>query len=276
MAQSLAFSLTVETADYPIAVTGYNQDVVVENDAVGGNTPLYATVFDPENATLMPAASFCFYQSGLAATNLTGGMAAEGLPQSGLFTSRVDNKTTFQFGPYDGSNVLYLTSSQTTGTLTLNTPAAYKSLSVLAASAEGGGNGSLVIHFADNSASTAIAFNASNYFTTNSTPSAAAITQFGIEETGDYNEFYVFEYPYYYPNLYQTSINLQALGLHTKPITSVTFTMPAGANAATATGVFALSGAESPFPVITTQPQSVVTTAGGNATLSVGVTGGGH
>ena len=47
VAQQLQFSLSVETADYPIAVTGYNLDVVVENTAVGGNTYNYADTFDP-------------------------------------------------------------------------------------------------------------------------------------------------------------------------------------------------------------------------------------
>jgi hypothetical protein len=49
--------------------------------------------------------------------------------------------------------------------------------------------------------------------------------------------------------------------------------MPAGASPGTVTGIFALSGTESPFPVITSQPQSAAAASGGNVTLSVGVTG---
>jgi hypothetical protein len=262
-AQQLQFSLTVGTADYPIAVTGFNLDVVVENTAVGGNTYNYADTFDPVYPFLEPPGPACFYEAGLVAADLFGGTAVLGLPQSGLFTSLVDKATTFQFGPYAGSNVLYMTSASNSASLTLNTPAPYKSLSVLAASAQGGGNGALVIHFEDGSASSAIAFNAANYFTTNTPGSGAAITNFGIlaATPGNFNEFDSLDYYYYYPTLYQTSINLKSLGLNTKPISSVTFTMPGGAGttASTVTGVFALSGTESP---LTNSPVSFVTSPG--------------
>jgi hypothetical protein len=259
-AQGLSFSLTVATADYPIAVTGFNLDVVVENTAVGGNTVNYADTFDPDPSFFSPSYPVCFYEAGLTAINYLGG-TAPGLPPSGLFTSLVDNATTFQFGPYNSSNVLYLTSASNSASLTFNTPMAYKSLSVLAASAQGGGNGTLVIHFADGSASSAISFNATNYLTTNIPSAGAAITNFGLLITGYYNEFGNVDDNYYFPTLYQTSINLQSLGLNTKPVNSVTFTMPGGAGASTntVTGVFALSGTASP---LTNSPVSFVTSAG--------------
>ena len=73
----MQFTLTVEHADYPISVSGYNQDVVVESDAIGGNTTLYATAFDPGNP-LFNEDALCFYENGLVATNFEGGLAAEG------------------------------------------------------------------------------------------------------------------------------------------------------------------------------------------------------
>ncbi len=263
LTQSLSFSLTIATADYPIAVTGFNLDVVVENTAVGGNTYNYADVFDPACAFLITPVPVCFYESGLVAVNIVGGEAPSvlGLPPSGLFTSLVDHATTFQFAPYDNSNVLYLTSTSNSASLTLNTPAAYKSLSVLAASALGGGNGTLVLHFADGSASSAIPFNAPDYVTTNTPGPGAAITNFGLLGTGAYNEFGSIDNNTFYPAFYHTSINLQSLGLQTKQISSVAFTMPngAGTTASTVTGVFALSGTESP---LTNSPVSFVTSAG--------------
>jgi hypothetical protein len=259
LAQQLQFSLSVKTADYPIAVTGFNLDVVVENTAVGGNTVNYADTFDPDCSFFSPSGPVCFYEAGLVAANLFGGTAVLGLPQSGLFTNEFDHATTFQFGPYAGSNVLYLTSVSNSASLALNSPAAYRSLSVLAASAQGGGNGTLVIHFADGSASSAISFNAANYLTTNTPSAGAAITNFGLLITGDYNEFGSVDNNTFFPTLYQTSINLQSLGLNTKPVNSVTFTMPGGANTNTVTGVFALSGTESP---LTNSPVSFVTGAG--------------
>src|SRR5208337_4106733 len=110
-----------------------------------------------------------------------------------------------------------------------------------------------VLHFADGSASSSISFNASNYWITSSPGSGAALTRFGVLASGDYNEFNVVESSGMYPVLYQSSINLQSLGLHTKSINSVTFTMPSGLSANAVTGVFALSGTQSAFPIIASQ-----------------------
>jgi hypothetical protein len=278
LAQQLQFSLTVAKADYPIAVTGFNMDMVVENNAVGGNTYNYADAFDP--ASVFTGGPTCFYESGLVAINGYGGSAVLGLPPSGLFTNQFDHATTFQFGPYAGSNVLYLTSASNSASLTLTTPAAYESLSVLAGSAQGGGNGSLVIHFADGSASSAIAFNAANYMTTNTAGAGAAITNFGLLITGDQNEYESVDQPdtpgyyFFFPSLYQTSINLKSLSLNTKPIDSVTFTMPSGAGTTTSTvtGVFALSGTESPqsnTPVAFVTTRGSLTLSGGKFTMEL-------
>ena len=66
---------------------------------------------------------------------LSGG--TRGLPASRSFTSLVDGTTVFQFQPYTANNVLQLSaSSGSFGTLTLTTPAAYSSLSLLAAAAK--------------------------------------------------------------------------------------------------------------------------------------------
>ena len=267
LAQQLQFSLIVATADYPIAVTGFNLDVVVENAAVGGNTYNYADTFDP--ASVFTSLSYLLLRSRDWSPAIGyGGAAVLGLPPSGLLTNEFDHATTFQFAPYDSSNVLYLTSASNSASLALNTPVAYKSLSVLAASAQGGGNGTLVIHFADGTASSAIPFNAANYMTTNTAGSGAAITNFGILEwAGRSISITVLiraihlASTYCFPSLYQTSINLQSLGLNAKPIISVTFTMPSGAGttSSTVTGVFALSGTESP---LTNSPVAFVTNAG--------------
>ncbi|MGA3181211.1 MAG: C10 family peptidase [Verrucomicrobiota bacterium] len=276
LAQSLQFSLAVESADYPIAITGYSDDVVVENTATGGNSLLYADTFDSNNADFSSPASFCFYQKGLVAVNFGSNdvPAVEGLPQSGFFTSAADEVTTFQLGPYAGYNILALGSGTPSGTLTLSSPLAYKSLSVLAATAEGGGTGALVLNFSDGTSSSAISFNATNYYTTNSPGSGAAISRFGVLETGNWNEYYVFEHTKLFPTLYQTSVNLESLGLHAKPINSITFTMPGGLATNAVTGVFALSGTQSPYPIITSQPQSLSIGVGGDAALSIGVSGG--
>jgi uncharacterized repeat protein (TIGR02543 family) len=277
LAQQLPFSLSVKTADYPIAVTGYNMDVVVENAAVGGSTVNYADTFDPAcSFFLSNSIPVCFYEAGLAVTNiLIGGVVVPGLPPGGLFTNEFDNVTTFQFGPYDSGNVLYLTSSAPSNSLTLSTPAACKSLSVLAASAQGGGNGTLVLHFADGTTSSAIPFNATNYLTTNSPSPGWAITNFGLLATGSYNEFGTVNSDTFFPTLYQTSINLQSNGYDASLITSVTFTMPASTNAGTVTGIFALSGTEAPYNYVLTASVSPTNggTVGGGGTFQEGSSG---
>ena len=275
LAQSLQFSLTVKTADYPIAVSGYNDDVVVENTAVGGNTAPYADTFDLTNSYFSPP-TMCFYQQGLPAINVASNNvpSVQGLPQSGFFTSAVDGATTFQLGPYAGYNVLALSSGNTSGTLSLAAPLPYKSLAVLAATAEGGGNGTLVLNFMDGTSSSPISFNATNYFTVTTPSSGAALSRFGIIFSASFNQYNVWEAAKHYPTLYQTSINLASLGLHTKPVNSITFTMPGGLSTNAVTGVFALSGTQSPYPMITSQPQSVSIGVGNNTTFSVGVSGG--
>jgi hypothetical protein len=247
-AQQLTFSLSVETADYPIAVTGYNLDVVVESAAVGGNTYNFAVPFDPEYPSAGPG-PVCFYEAGLAAYDLfSDDPAVLGLSPGGVFTSEYDHATTFQFGPYAGSNVLYLTSGAVSGSLAFDTPAAYQSLSVLAASAQGGGTGTLVIHFAGGATSSNIDFSAPNYMVTGASGPGAAITNFGLLETGNYNEYGTLDEEgtdSVYPTLYQTSINLKSLGLETNIIDSVTFTISTnvvGFTPGTVTGIFALSG----------------------------------
>lgn len=218
--------------DSPIAVTGFNRDVVVERTASGSDTAPYASPFDAAN-------NYAFYEAGLSATNFSGGNGkAEGLPQNRVFISIQDQVTTFQLQPYDANNVLYLSRTSPTGTLTLPAPAGYNSLEVLATSANGGGAGSLVIQFADGSTRLPIGFNASDWYNN----SGAALTHFGRIYTGYYASFYTDDPADNNPNLYQTTINLAAQGLNTKPIASLRFTMPPGTAGNTATAIFAVSG----------------------------------
>src|SRR6516225_9129968 len=113
--------LLLQAADSPIAANGWNRDVIVENSASAPYSS-YALPFDVPN-------NYGFYQAGLS----TG---TRGLPVGGSFTSLLDGTTVFQFQPYTGNNVLQLSASTSSfGTLSLGTPGAYSSLSVLAAAA---------------------------------------------------------------------------------------------------------------------------------------------
>jgi len=105
-------------------------------------------------------------------------------------------------------------SNSSSGSLTLATPGLYSSLSILAAAANSGASqGNLVIHFADLSVSPTLQFNNSDWFFQ---PNPAMqgfgrlqLTSVTPEDNGAS-----------YPELYQTTLNLAALGLNTKPILS--------------------------------------------------------
>ncbi|MDB6065165.1 MAG: hypothetical protein JWR26_1373 [Pedosphaera sp.] len=233
--QSRSFELVVSGSNAPIAMTGYNAAVLATNTATSGAPG--ATAFDIPN-------NYCFYQAGL---NTSG----RGLPPDGVFTSQWDTNSVFQFQPYGTTNALVLGYTYpASATLTLATPQAYNSLAILACSANaGGGIGTFVLNYTNGTHSQVFNFNAQDWF---STTNNAAIQAFGrlklgatinTEDNGAIN-----------PNMYQTTLNLAALGLN-QMISSITFTKPATSGAQQSVGIFAVSGVVAyRQPVITQQP----------------------
>ena len=220
-------ALLLRAADSPIGANGWNRDVVAENTA----SPPYSSVAQPFDVPN----NYGFYQAGLP----TG---TRGLPAGGIFTSLVDGTTVFKFQPYTANNVLQHSASATSiGTLTLSAPAAYSSISVLAAAANSGASqGNLVIHFADSSVSPTLQFNNSDWFF-QPNPALMGYGRLDLgstsaEDNGDS-----------FPELYQTTINLAGLGLASKPIVSIDF-IDLSSDPRESTGVFALSGTLVPEP----------------------------
>jgi hypothetical protein len=219
--------LLLQAADSPIGATGWNRDVVAESTA----TVPYSSAAQPFDVPN----NYGFYQAGLS-----GG--TRGLPAGGGFTSLVDGATQFHFQPYTANNVLQLSASSSSfGTLTFSTPAAYSSLSILAAAANSGtSQGNLVIHFADATVSPTLQFNNSDWFF-QPNPAIMGFGRLNLGGTGPEDNGDSF------PELYQTTLNLAALGLAGKPIVSIDF-IDLASDPRESTAVFALSGTLVPEP----------------------------
>ncbi len=204
----------------PVAVTGWNRDVVVEQAAAGPPFTAYASEVSPGEGS-------AFYQTGLPTY-------AWGMPPSGQFISFVGDHTLFTFQPYTNKNALVLSSETglTNGTLTLVTPATYASLAVLAHSCNGTAQtAGLRLNFSDGTTAS------TTYFTPDWMNGSSGVAWFGpghlnltngIDSDGLEN-----------PRFYQTTINVAALlGGTNKPLSSITFF----AAAASATAIYAVSG----------------------------------
>jgi hypothetical protein len=240
------FTLNTAVANWPVALSGFNAAVLASNNA-SASAP-GATALDIPN-------DYCFYQQGLS-----GG--SRGLPWTGVFLSQCDSSTAFQLGPYGADDALVLGDTYAaSGTLRLVAPESFGSLCILAASANGGGQGKFVLNFTDGTRSPAIAFNAQDWFYT---VTNVAIQGFGrlrlgtgwsVEDNGDAN-----------PNLYETSVNLAALGL-AKSVASITFTNPAGAGSTETTAILAVSGLSGSLPLL--PPGGLAAIPGTNATAQL-------
>ena len=242
-------TVTVSTVMTPVAVTGFNRDIVVENMANGPPYNAYAQEYNPGEGT-------CYYQAGLPGTSL-------GLPASGAITSVIDG-TLFQLQPYTTSNALVMSSETETnsGTLTLAVPAQYSEISILANSANAtpSSTGALTIQFADGT-SFVTNYNAFDWFF-NSGFAIQGVDRLNLSggTSGSTTD----------PRLYQTTIDLDgALGVSNRPIAALTFGEAPDVNA---TAVYAVSGLLDPQTnvftpaILTNLPVTALQSAG--ATLN--------
>jgi hypothetical protein len=228
----------------PIAVTGFNRDVVTD-----ANTSVrYADSVDIGTAA--------WFESGAVDNN--GTAHPDGLP-AGLLTSAFTNPltgghTAFQLQPFSSNNALLMQyPSSNSGTLTFTTPSRYQTLSLLAAgyNAASNGVGTVVINFTDGTHSQPLNYIASDWgFGTTNIAIDGRGRNFNRGSDGkafNYNQPVPFK-------LYETDLDLNALGLSALPISSLTFTggtisdQPGVPNHGPLTTIFAVSGTSVPEP----------------------------
>jgi hypothetical protein len=203
-------------ASMPVALSGWNEYVIVSPDF-----PYVSESFDDFG--------YCWFESGFNNN-------PDGLPASGSFTSAANPGVIFQFQSYLDNNVLRLDAAVegTSGILTLATPAAYKSLSILASCGDGSGPGRLALNFVDGTASPPLSFAAYDWFTNSPALAIAGLGRVYFDGTQwDYENggagFGMFE----------TDFDLAGLGLAGKKIAGISF---AKSPTPQVTGVFAVSG----------------------------------
>lgn len=217
--------LAVTAAPVSVPVSGWNADVVLENQPVRS-----ATYFDMGTAV--------WFESGL-------GNRPAGLPANRRLPSLLTAGLSFELQPYGQANVLQLVQTNATNSLVLIQPAAYAKLYVLAVSGNGGGNGALTIHYTDGTQSGPISFLAPDWWdgTKDPAPRRPAAKGFG-RSLGSGPEL---KYQLISPghSLHQTDIDLAGGPNAGKLIARIEFAKAQGPTP-WATLVFALSGEPMP------------------------------
>lgn len=216
----------------PIAATGWNRDIIVDASA--------STPFDDDALAFDVPNSWAYYERGLAGS-------AKGLPQGGDFVSVADGTTRVQLQPYDASNVLFMDGMQSTGTLTLSPEAqkAYDLLAVFAASSHASSDsiGPLTITFADGTTTDGLTYKGYDWFFVVSNNGVNDLGRVRLTN-GDFEDGSSGN-----PRVYQTTLDLAALGLNSKAIERLTFGRANGSNSSRTTAIFAISGAATSIAV---------------------------
>jgi hypothetical protein len=214
----------------PLALTGWNADVVYENAS-----PTSATSFDLLNQRQPDSPVSAWFESGLDGH-------ADGLPSSRKIISSAGTNVVFELQPYNTNNVLLLSNAKLTGKLVLREPVAYQALFILAAAGGGDAAVTLQLQFSDGKDSDAISCPVPDWFT--AAESKLTKNQ-AIAGLGRSNGKQGFEYEEHGDDafgLYQVGIDLKKLGYEGKTIQSMTFKKGTGGNTA---GVFAITGEQS-------------------------------
>jgi gliding motility-associated-like protein len=135
----LVFVITANAQHVPIAVTGFNEDVIAEGT---GNSALTTTTREMDAFT---PSNFVMCTQQFANANGFTPSGTYGLPDNGAFSS---GGRSYQLGNYSTNNALYLLTTEA-GLLTLTTPTNFSSISIVGVGTEGVATISIVFNFSD-------------------------------------------------------------------------------------------------------------------------------
>ncbi len=229
-ANGCSTSPIITTQIKPIALTGFNQDVIAN-----GTGAANASTTQP-----LDDHSYVFYANGYSNGTTTG---TGGLPASGSFTSAQSASRTYQLASYTGNNSLILTTTPTTygsansGTLSFTSPfqSPYATLYVVGTTGNGTGTLNYTVNYADATTSTgSISF--PDWFLASSTSSSiralGSIDRISWASPGTFDNSTSF-------NLFEAPISISA-GNQSKVISSVNFVWASSGTARV--NVFAVTG----------------------------------
>jgi hypothetical protein len=216
----------------PIEVSGWNEDVILEDSAL----PMATAPFG--SPAIQSNEGSYWFEAGLNGHS-------DGLSALGYFTSVINTNVLFEFQSYTEDNaLLLLRDTNTTAaveSLRLVTPAPYKSISVLAASVDGGG-ARFSLRFEDGTIVSNVPLRALDWRLTETTIEALAglgtyRSVIGYNNNGTAGV-----------GMFQTDMDLVVRGLQNKRLVALDFNRPTDRSAV---GIFAVSGAPNTVPTIT-------------------------
>jgi len=214
----------------PVAVTGFNQDMVIDAGTLTLAAFQSASTATMDGGTAKTASTW--YQVGENTS-----APATGLPMGTTFVSASDPTTSFALQSAAGNNAIMLDSSNTTGTFSLTSPTVFSSLSLLGASAVGPTTLGVTLRFTDSTTLSLGSFVVPDWF--NGTPVSytanGRVASNGFDAINSGN-----------PRLYQLDLNLPGAA-QIKALADITFSDLSGGLSRAA--MFGVSGLAVPTPV---------------------------
>lgn len=225
----------------PVAVTGFNQDVVA--NATG--TTLASTTYDVDGSN---GAGYNFMAPGFVTPS--GAAPTRFLPATGIVTSALTTGLTYQLASYSANNSLRLPltglGTAASGTLTFSTPRTASVVYVLATSGGGISNVTPTITFTDGTTQVFGSLLVQDWFD-GSSPAATGLGRVSRNTASTIENLTT------NPRLYQLQLAVSAAN-YTKPIQSITFSKAASSTSGAA-NIMAISVAATPLAVRNGLPQ---------------------